>query len=116
MGRTKIPKDWVPSKETVLSISQDYPDITMEDIQYEHKQFRRWFLSSGKVYADWDSRFEFWCAENFEKRKRNDRKSTHVATTTKDVSDRQSRLIRVAKGGDKKQDGSVLRLPDKKRN
>tara|TARA_S200002703_G_scaffold44022_1_gene38400 strand:+ start:116 stop:490 length:375 start_codon:yes stop_codon:yes gene_type:complete len=115
MARTKIPNDWVPSPDTVNNLRSDYPESTIEDIQYEHKQFRRWFRASGKVYADWDARFEFWCAENFDKRRRS-KPSSHVATSTKDVSDRKSRLVRVAKGGDSKSNGNILNISNKKRD
>ena len=115
MARTKIPKDWVPSPETVMNLRSEFPEVTSEDIQHEHRQFRRWFLSSGKVFADWDSRFEFWCAENFDKRRRS-KPSSHVATSAQDVSDRKSRLVRVAQGRDQQSDGKVLSIPEKKRD
>ena len=96
-----------------MNLRSEFPEVSSEDIQHEHRQFRRWFLSSGKVFADWDSRFEFWCAEN--STNVGDPDHLHVATSAKDVSDRKSRLVRVAQGRDQQSDGKVLPIPEKKR-
>ena len=115
MARTKIPKDWKAHPDTLKNLREEFPEINTEDIQHEERQFKRWFLSSGKVYADWDARFEFWCAENFDKRRRS-RPSNHIATSAQDVSDRKSRLVRVAQRGDKQSDGKVLSISNKERD
>ena len=104
MRNKPITEDWVPSESTTLDMLSECPGL---DIQYETRQFRDWFLSTGRVYASWDARFRIWCRENYRK---NNRRTGHVATSTNDVQDRQSSLTRVAKARDSKPDGEVERL------
>ena len=56
MARTKIPKDWKAHPDTLKNLREEFPEINTEDIQHEERQFKRWFLSSGKVIA---SAFDF---------------------------------------------------------
>ena len=104
MRNKPITEDWVPSPQTVTDMLSECPGL---DVHYETKQFRDWFLSTGKVYASWDARFRIWCRENYRK---NNRRTGHSATSSNDVQNRQSSLTRVANARDSKQDGDNKRL------
>ena len=112
MSKSKMIEDWMPSKKTILKMMADYPGV---DIKYEKDKFVDYYLSNGGVSANWEAAFRNWIRRADEYgRKGETRGAGHAATSTKDVSDRRSRILRVAKSRDRKSDGNIKRFPTRK--
>ena len=105
--------------EDTLTDEQKYAINQIKDLQskYEKDKFVDYYLSNGGVSANWEAAFRNWIRRAYEYgRKGEARGSGHAATSTKDVSDRRSRILRVAKSGDSKSDGNIKRFPTRKRD
>tara|TARA_R100001530_G_scaffold136286_1_gene116221 strand:- start:1613 stop:1957 length:345 start_codon:yes stop_codon:yes gene_type:complete len=114
MSKKIINEDWVPSQRTLDRMTELFPGV---DIQYEQDKFVDYYLSNGGVSANWEAAFRNWIRRADEYGRKGEARGTgHAATSTKDVSDRRSRILRVAKSRDNKSDGSVKRFPTRKRD
>lgn len=107
----RIEEDWTPSEKTKKILEDECPGV---DIDYETRQFRDWFIASGRVYRDWQARFRGWVRKNH--REYTQKSQGHKATSASDVSDRRSRLIRIAKEGDSGINDRISRFPIRKRD
>ena len=114
MSKKKINEDWMPSQSTILKMMEEYPGV---DIQYEKEKFIDYYLSNGGVSANWEAAFRNWIRRADEyKRSRGVRESGHTETNSSNVSNRRKRILRVAQSRDSRTNGSVKRLPTRKRD
>ena len=56
--KRKISRSYQPTNATKKYIINNIEEI---DYEYERKQFRDYYLSTGEIRSDWDSAFKFWC-------------------------------------------------------
>lgn len=112
MSKTRMVEDWMPTEQTLIKMIGQFKEV---NIQYEKDKFVDYYLANGGVSANWEATFRNWIRRADEYRTRNQRDtSTHVATGAAAVSDRRSRILSVAKQGDRESDGSIKRLPKRK--
>ncbi len=114
MSKKQISEDWMPSEKTLIKMMTDYPGV---NIQYEKEKFIDYYLSNGGVSANWEAAFRNWIrrADEYD-RSRGTKESGHTETNSSNVSNRRKRILRVAKSGDSKVDGSIKRLPTRERD
>jgi hypothetical protein len=76
--RRKISRSYQPNNATKKYIISNRKDI---DYEFERKQFRDYYLSTGEIRSDWDSAFKFWCrrSEKMDKQIHKGRTSSRTA-------------------------------------
>ena len=94
--KRKISRSYQPTNETKKYIINNIEEI---DYEFERKQFRDYYLSTGEVRSDWDSAFKFWCRRSAKMDKqiykgRNSSRTTNVVKTNdqrlREYSDRHN--------------------------
>lgn len=92
--KKRIPRSYVPTRETEKYIKSNYKEI---DYEYETKQFRDYYLSTGDVRYDWDSSFRYWIRRSFkmdtniQARRTNSKTSRVVATNDQRIREYSDR-------------------------
>jgi len=65
---TRLPDAWMPSGETVRQIRAEFPWLTKENLEAEHRSFVDWAHSSSSrnaVKKDWDATWRNWMRREF---------------------------------------------------
>ena len=92
--KKRMTRSYIPLKDTEKYIKSNYKEI---DYEYEVKQFRDYYLSTGDVRYDWDSSFRYWIRRSFkmdsdiQTRRTNSKTSRVVATNDQRIRENSDR-------------------------
>lgn len=64
----RLPEDWLPSQESIRTIRSEFPWVTSEHLEREHRKFRDYWHSktTGATKLDWEGTWRNWMRKAYE--------------------------------------------------